>query len=963
MRKEIKNFIALIVLFWGCFVSYSGCLAKISKQDIVKKDFYERFPHMKKFFPFGVFMGNHDGTVMHWEGDSPEHSLEILLDVLSDHYINFVWGNGVGLEVDWAKRSSPTDYGKFGRWAYGKEYPNHSIRVMPSADRWFGKYTLLFKPYKGRKELLTDEEEANLEIKLKDKLNFMKALARKYPQTIVGFIIDDEPGPAYLVSRIAAANIVERHTKAPALFCVNSLNDVFVFSQYFQCLGGDWYCVDRNIRDNWEIGRRMRELAHRCPELTFWFIPLGGLYGSAHDTTRPGLPNTGLSQTEFRFQIWQALAYGAKGIVVWTLESWPFGRHNMVGMLDPLLLPTKPAKLIDEFKEIGKYITAVGPLLLPCKADFSVSVKLKCSKVSFPEFEGPALDCGILKDSENDRVFLVPFNNDIEREQQGILTLPKCWSRLKVYNLRTLKEINTSKRHIQLNLPPGGGEILLVSNPKEFKVCKDIILANRTRAQRISAWKHLRLARDQGLKIQKADNFFKKGLKAEKQGKWQKAVDAYQKAIVAVRNAEDESIVMRTVINYTIKPDIKAMRKKLNRIANILSESNNLIAVNKGIFNLLVGAPTFSDFLSNKFIGKQANELIYLIREYYRALDKFRHGQFLRKDSFNTYYTLLDELSAIENLAEKNLSDIKRIVKHRLIQVRKPIKLAFVTSNRKTIEFNLVYSRAFENFYVRWFTPNNKGKFCDRKGQKLKPKDFDVIWIHQLRFARKVTKNQKLSDIESIIMPQLLNLSLKERIMKFVDKGGGLFLSGIAGVYATILGIETKVPNRIRQSAPMVGKAVVFKIMPRCGFENHPIFKGFNTSQGIYTNDIYKYRPLSLLTECAWEGIQPSGTVIALQEDNANIRNKNYAAIIEYHFGRGKVLVFGGLSVNIIPGWGMSIPDVDKRTYRFETQERMKKLTWNAIEYLAQPTVFKRDKNSEITKQRTKSLKFYLPMD
>ena len=145
--------------------------------------------------------------------------------------------------------------------------------------------------------------------------------------------------------------------------------------------------------------------------------------------------------------------------------------------------------------------------------------------------------------------------------------------------------------------------------------------------------------------------------------------------------------------------------------------------------------------------------------------------------------------------------------------------------------------------------------------------------------------------------------------------------------------------------------------------ENHPVFKGFNASQGIFTNDIYKYRPLSLLTECAWEGIQPSGTVIALQEDDANIRNQNYASIVEYRFGKGKVLVFAGLSVNIIPGWGMAIPDVNKRAYRFETQERMKKLTWNAIEYLAQPTVFKRDKNSEITKQRTKSLGFYLPME
>ena len=99
----------------------------------------------------------------------------------------------------------------------------------------------------------------------------------------------------------------------------------------------------------------------------------------------------------------------------------------------------------------------------------------------------------------------------------------------------------------------------------------------------------------------------------------------------------------------------------------------------------------------------------------------------------------------------------------------------------------------------------------------------------------------------------------------------------------------------------------------------------------------------------------PSGSVLARQTDNGvdaegrrkytgfdvegiRFRSDDYAPVVEYRAGQGKVLVLGGLSVHMMPGWGRTL-----KARALELRQRIRPFTLNALVYLASPARFEPD--------------------
>jgi hypothetical protein len=105
-------------------------------------------------------------------------------------------------------------------------------------------------------------------------------------------------------------------------------------------------------------------------------------------------------------------------------------------------------------------------------------------------YHGPALDCGLLRDPRAGRDFLVPWNNDVDHDQTGTLTVPAELLKgdRKVYDLHALKPVTLSAGGtFGITLPPGGGHVYLVGDAKAFDVVRANILRHRVWPERVKA--------------------------------------------------------------------------------------------------------------------------------------------------------------------------------------------------------------------------------------------------------------------------------------------------------------------------------------------------------------------------------------------------------------------------------------------------------------------------------------------
>jgi hypothetical protein len=137
-------------------------------------------------------------------------------------------------------------------------------------------------------------------------------------------------------------------------------------------------------------------------------------------------------------------------------------------------------------------------------------------------------------------------------------------------------------------------------------------------------------------------------------------------------------------------------------------------------------------------------------------------------------------------------------------------KLAFLEAEDKVpLEDTSEYNWAKDNYNALLIHPAGAGKFKDDNGKAVNLGDYHVVWWHRANANN--------------LPPVFLDNAMKDAFLKFVEKGGSLFLSQVAFHYIFDLGLESLEP---RWCAPNADKGVSGIIAVE-GQDKHPVFKGF----------------------------------------------------------------------------------------------------------------------------------------
>ncbi len=898
-------------------------------------EFYERYPQFQDFFPFGVYGGPGNWSPF---GQSPKVFNQLIFDTLRENYLNAIWGTATARNVAFdGKTPRLTD---FGRWYYD-EMRWYEFKILPTLQPWLGQSysnSVFYKLAKLRKTApLTPGDVAQAQRELKPVLDWAAEFGREYSDLVLGGISDDEPGQPHAAS--AAVRLIAEHTGKPATTCIPSWGAFKVFAAHLQPITGDWYPTGDMIRDSWSVARNLRWLHKHHPDRVFWFIPLVSAYDGGHEPTKPGLRDARPLRTELRLQVWQAVAWGCKGFFFYNVGGWIDWAHGEDNLLNPLL-QANTHNLLAELHGLGRELTAIGPLLLSCRPETSLAVPAYSGRVRYPEFEGPAIEVGLLKDIRHDRYFLVPYNNDIDRRRGAAVAVPaKLLATRQVYDLHRLKKVDLDeKRMLHVGLEPGGGRVFPPAAPAESAKCRDAILRHRASNARVLCKVRLRVAEANRVKLDDARKLLTEAGAAEKRKDWLAASTTYADAAAAIHKATHAGRFLRPTLHM------------LGRVARVLSETDDLLRTHVRVLKL----PDHSQHLhfahvQDKYIGREIRQWMTLAQCYYDAQARVRSG---RLGGMRFY----DYLCDVHEWAKQNRDAIQAKIDRRLAERRKPFRLALVTADRHDVENVQLYSWAFENCRVTWVAPDAKGQLADDKGKPFRPADYDVVWIHQLRYAQ-VPKEGEKPDPARVLLPALAAKPMRDAMVQHVERGGGLLLSGIAGLYAMSLGIEKTPPDRVRENG-LLRTVLGVGLVAAPGFAKHPAFTGL-APDGFFTNGNWYLQ--NLVAECAWKTRRPSGLVVANLTDVTTGPDTGYAAMVEYRHGKGKVIVFGGVCCDLNPGIGHSLP---KGNHRHDLRDRMRQFALNTLGYLAGRDTFAPDQEA-IRKARAapKTVIRFLPFD
>ena len=920
---RIINCLPAALISCGLLFAFGRSAAGTDPDDFWK--FYQKHPHMQDYFPFGVY-GGAQGNWTPW-GHAPQAYTRIITDRMAKNGFNVIWGGRTPYAAG-QEKGGPLISIPFNHWFYGQELPFKEIKILPTLINYMRFNIGALENFQRESPPLNEKEMAEVEADRKDYLEFTRRLAKQHPESIIGFVSDDEP--VHLAPAIAAVRLIEKYTGLPVTTCQPTWGGFTRFVGHMQPMTADWYPTWDVTRDSWSISRRLRWLRENHPDRVFYFIPLATAW-SAHEPTKPWLKDSRPSRTELRLQFWQALAGGAKGFFYFHVggpviqPQWAGGQD---GLLNCLLQPND--ELWDELGNIAGMITAVGPLLISCRPDGDRHPEIIAGKVRYPEFEGPAVECGLLRCIRHDRHFLIPWNNSITHRQSGQIFFPEeILTGRKVYDLVRLREVplvqSEGEKSLALTLLPGGGRIYLLASAEEFELCRRSILRHKVRHPRIVARMQYRTARTNGLNLrtpQNVDGLLQEANRAEAKHDWVQAAELYQQVSSAIRKNEE-----------AFPNRVHEARDHLNRVAEILTKTEDLFRTHVRVLDLPASQWIYSAHTNSPHAGKELREWAGIVNLYLDTLIRSHEG------THNAALPLafLNTVVTLENLAQKNSQETESAIEKRLDEIRQPIRLAFITPDRHDVEYHMVQSWLYENTSPTWITPDETGKLTDENGKPVRLSDYNAVWIHQLRYAQPVAEEGSIVP-ENVLMPELVNKQTIQAMKDYVGTGGSLFLTGVSGLYAVALGVERTIPDRVRENnylKPILATGVA----AADGFSTHPVFKHL-PSEGFFTN--CNFPGHNLVTECAWSRQLPAGTVIAnefveyKEGDNPSgipKRMEGYAAIVEYSLGQGTIVVAGGRSCDFTPQnpFPGEHSDQVRKDGRGALRNRMRKLMLNTL--------------------------------
>jgi len=867
--------------------------------------FYEAHEVVQDFFPCGFYGGPGAHPML---GMPPRLAAEISLERFAEYGINVVIP-AINLE---RRRGEPPALGEVGTLIHGTLLPRYEMKALPTlAHQGFRFNADAFAGLQRNTPLFSPAELATAERKLADVLAAAADVANRYPETVIGFVSDDEPH--LLAPAVAAAQLLEKHTGRLATFPMPTFDTAYAFSAHVQPMMANWYVCGDGMRDSWCIAARMRIIARQSPGRLFWFVPLAISYTGEHEATLPNLPDSRPTRSELRLQCWSAVATGAKGVLFYNPGGWAFTwGGNEDPLFDSLGRPNAPHPRQDnlaEIRELAADFTAIGPVLLTACPIVDRPLRIDCAGVRYATFSGPAIDCGLLRDAPRGRDFLIPWNNDVDHDQQGTLHLPAdlLAGDRGLYDLHELRRIDVGgDGTLAVSLPPGGGRVYMLGDAGAFATVKDDILRHRVRPHRVRARALARRVRTKAgvgaapESFAAADAALARAQAAEDRQAWEEEETAYREAIAEL---EQRAAALPTAVVETT----------LDRAGGIIASADDLMRTHDA---RLYGIPPLTDMvrLSDPKLPVQAEqrEWVALVKRYLDLEYKLFTG------------SAGPDRSAADALV-RDATDYRtrlwRKFSTRLAERRRPIRVAIVTPDREGIEGIMAYAWAYGECEACWIAPDERGALGDTDGRPFDPAEYDAVWVHQLRHAAPPADGGPVDPARSI-MPALLEPAVVAAVRDYLTDGGGLLLTGIAGLYALPLGLETVLPDRIRENGSLARDLAV-GVVPAPGAEGHPVLRNVPAA-GHITNG--GPRGQVVATECVWEKARPTGAVLAQELDGQFGRLADAATIVEYGLGAGKVVVLGGLGCDLTPG---NVSDGNGRRWARQT-------TLDALEYLAE---------------------------
>ena len=855
-----------------------GCCllaAVVSADDASIWEFYQRNPQFQGWFPFGIYAGG--ATNLLSPGTTKQERSEWMVDLQALQGCNVIWGQSPtrhNIATDGA--GNPIDWNAFGKWFYGTSLPEREMRIWPSLVHWL-RYSLpVWGDLQRMAPLPTDAELLAKAEALAPVLDFARRMRAEYPDTVVGYIIDDEPH--MLAASVAAQRLLRDRAGVPAMTCKPSWGGFQSFVGHMQPMTGDFYVTQDGGDNSWEIAERMTWIRKNLPQRVFHFLPLASAYRGAHEQTLPGLRDSRPSTEDLRMQFWMSLAGGCKGYYYYHLVYntwWARGEDNLLNLV---LEPN--GGLWPELKRLAAVATTVGPCLVPCRSLDPVDIGIDCGSVRFIEYQGPAIGVGLLQDIPRPkRHFVVPWNNDLRAKQTGILTLPpELLAGRLVYDLHDLREVALRDSGFTVSLEPGGGRVFLLGTAEDFADCAETICQARVRQPRVTARIRRRLlARQPGARTTSVDAFIAEAQVAEKAKDWDTARARYGAAVNAVDEQEKS-------VRHLLET-----RRQLDQLAAVLSITDDLLRTHAKVLDINSGARSLqAHHYQNPRVGPSIREFVVLVGQYLDSRIAERKGELDGQ-------LLRDRATVLTQQAEANRKRIRAAINAALSEKRLPLRIACFTPDRYVVEYNMNVAWLHKNATTGWFVPDPDGIWRDRQGKAWKAGEWDVVWVQQLLFADPTATR---------LLPAL---SAQQNVLTdFVRNGGGLLLTGVAGLLAQELGAETVLPDRVRENSPYA-QSLTVGLASAPGMAKHPILASLH-GKFVYTNASFPDR--DYFAEVAWEERQPTGRVIATEYDQLFGPIGTYAAIVEYALGKGKILVAGGRACDLTPGHPYGLKDM-----------------------------------------------------
>jgi len=280
----------------------------------------------------------------------------------------------------------------------------------------------------------------------------------------------DEPHDclAYLDNKQAINAADPDHPVASAL---NRMPVAKLVGPYMELMMLDPYSIFRPQRSADALvfhADLIRNAKEYCEGRKVWMIPQAFSWRSGTRTTMR-MPDP----SEARFDVFNAIGAGANGFLFFIYNdtcSYLDGKLRGEEFDDTLVDPWgNPHPTYEALSELSRVLVPTMPALLDAAEPVEPRVAV--------EYAADSLTLGRLRNAHGD--YLVLTNSDLLQPYEGTVQVPLSDGRT-VHDMLTLREVSVRDGGtIDLDLPPGGGVILMVSTQDSWRTVRRGILSRR----------------------------------------------------------------------------------------------------------------------------------------------------------------------------------------------------------------------------------------------------------------------------------------------------------------------------------------------------------------------------------------------------------------------------------------------------------------------------------------------------